>query len=314
MSESDTEKSGPVATVDGEPEIRTDAASLSTQPAPPAARPVRGHGPLVRLRRAWRRLTSMRTALILLFLLALAAVPGSLLPQRPLNPATVTAYLDDHPTLGPLLDRIGLFDVFASSWFAAIYLLLFISLVGCLVPRLRLHARALRSSPPKAPHRFDRLPESTSYEADTDAEGVLADWTRTLRRGRWRVIRRDLPDGTRALSAEKGYLRETGNLVFHLSLTALLIGLAIGRLWGYQGAVLVEEGKGFCNVTSQYDQFQPGRQVKDRALAPFCVNLDSFTAQYEPNGTPSLYRADIQYSEGIDGQPRPYELEVNEPH
>ena len=33
------------------------------------------------VRTAWRRLTSMRTALILLFLLAVAAVPGSLLPQ-----------------------------------------------------------------------------------------------------------------------------------------------------------------------------------------------------------------------------------------
>src|SRR5262249_61050642 len=101
---------------------------------------------------------SMRTALVLLFLLALAAVPGSLLPQRRLNLAKVAQYRAEHPKLAPLLDRLGLFDVFASPWFAAIYLLLFVSLVGCLVPRIRLHLRALRRPPPAAPRPLDRLP------------------------------------------------------------------------------------------------------------------------------------------------------------
>src|SRR5204863_1351133 len=100
---------------------------------------------------AWRRLRSMRTALVLLFLLALAAVPASLLPQRRLNPAKVVQYRAEHPALAPLLDRFGLFDVFSSPWFAAIYLLLFVSLVGCILPRVRLHLRALRKAPPTAP-------------------------------------------------------------------------------------------------------------------------------------------------------------------
>src|SRR6266487_1595780 len=88
-------------------------------------------------RRSWRQLTSMRTALILLFLLAVAAVPGSVLPQRNVSAEKVTAWFGTHPRLAPLLDRLGGFDVFASPWFSAIYLLLFVSLVGCLVPRLR---------------------------------------------------------------------------------------------------------------------------------------------------------------------------------
>ena len=54
-------------------------------------------GPLGMLRWAWTQLTSMRTALFLLLLLAVAAVPGSLFPQRPANPAVVTQYLKDHP-------------------------------------------------------------------------------------------------------------------------------------------------------------------------------------------------------------------------
>src|SRR5919107_6397568 len=83
------------------------------------------------LRNTWRGLTSMRTALVLLFLLALAALPGALLPQYSLNPERVRAYKAEYPTLAPILDRLGFFEVFASPWFAASYLLLFVSLVGC---------------------------------------------------------------------------------------------------------------------------------------------------------------------------------------
>ena len=87
-------------------------------------------GLLALLRNTWRTLTSMGTALVLLFLLALAAIPGALLPQRSLNAGKVDEYLAAHPTVGPWLDRLQAFDVFASFWFTAIYVLLFVSLFG----------------------------------------------------------------------------------------------------------------------------------------------------------------------------------------
>ncbi len=311
---------GTVTTVDvgAAREETPDVATLSTQPAPPDRDGRRVAGPAAAFRRGWRRLTSMRTALVLLFLLALAAVPGSLLPQRPLNPIKVDRYLAEHPAIGPLLDRLGLFDVFGTPWFGAIYLLLFVSLVGCLVPRIRLHLRALRGAPPAAPRHLDRLPESASYQVDGAPEQLAGPARGALRAGRagvgWRVVRRDEPGGVVTLAAEKGYLRETGNLIFHVALTVLLVGIAAGRLWGYQGTVLVEEGKGFCNSVALYDAFRPGRLVRGGGLAPFCVDrLDSFTATYDPDGTPSLFRADLTYSEGTDGGERRYPLEVNKP-
>jgi cytochrome c biogenesis protein len=86
---------------------------------------------------AWRTLTSMRTAVILLALLALAAVPGSLLPQRNVatDPMAVARFVQDNPRLAPWLDRMGLFEVYAAPWFAAIYILLLVSMTGCVLPR-----------------------------------------------------------------------------------------------------------------------------------------------------------------------------------
>ncbi len=77
------------------------------------------------LRNSWRQLTSMRTALTLLFLLAIASIPGSVLPQRAVSAQAVSDYFRDHPDLAPTLDRLGAFDAYASVWFSAIYVLLF---------------------------------------------------------------------------------------------------------------------------------------------------------------------------------------------
>jgi cytochrome c biogenesis protein len=298
---------GPDTTVrDGD----VEPAELSTQPAP--VRSWHG-GPVAFARNSWRRLTSMRTALVLLFLLALASVPGSLLPQRPLNPTKVDQYIADHPGWSRILDTAGLFDVFAAPWFAAIYLLLFISLVGCVVPRLRQHAAAMLSAPPAVPRRLERLASADSFSADGVPADVAARAVRRLRG--WKTVTRKEDGGVVTVAAEKGYLRETGNLVFHAALVVLLVGVAAGKLWGYQGTVLLTETQpGICNAVPLYDSFRPGKLVDGSGLAPFCIDsLDKFTATYDPSGTPSEFRADITYSVGVNGAPQKDSLRVNHP-
>jgi cytochrome c biogenesis protein len=150
----------------------------------------------------WRQLTSMRTALILLLMLGLAAIPGSLFPQRTQDPLAVRAYLENRPTLGPILDRLSLFDVFGSPWFSAIYLLLFLSLIGCVLPRSIEHARALRAKPPRTPRNLSRLEEYRELSSDLVVPAVLEQAEKHLRATRFRVERYD-----GSIAAEKGYLR-----------------------------------------------------------------------------------------------------------
>jgi cytochrome c biogenesis protein len=253
----------------------------------------------------------MRTAIVLLFLLALAAVPGSLLPQRALSQNKVNAYFTDNPTLAPVLDRLYLFDVFSSPWFAAVYLLLFVSLIGCVLPRALEHARALRAAPPQAPRHLLRLPDSGELTTPLPGTQALDVVDEELRVRRFRVVRRDTGNGPE-LSAEKGYLKETGNLLFHLSLVALLLGLAGGKLWGYEGSILVTEGQGFCNSFQQYDTYSSGPLVASGDLSPMCVDLEDFRAEYEENLTAASFTADIRYGPpGEDG--RPTTIGVNGP-
>jgi cytochrome c biogenesis protein len=290
--------------------VSTVAPPREAAPQPPAG-PSAGRRAWAVWLRWWRRLTAMRTAIILLFLLALAAIPGSLLPQRSLNQTNVTRYFAEHPTLAPVLDRLYLFDVFSSPWFAAVYLLLFVSLIGCVVPRAVEHARALRAAPPPAPRRLLRLPDSAELATPLPAGAALDVVEEELRVARYRVVRRETAAGPE-LSAEKGHLKETGNLLFHLSLVALLLGLAGGKLWGYEGSILVTEGQGFCNSFQQYDTYSSGPLIDSGDLSPLCIDLEDFRAEYEENLTAASFTADIRHG-GPGEEGRSTTIGVNEP-
>lgn len=268
------------------------------------------------LRNTWRGLTSMRTALVLLFLLALAALPGALLPQRGLNPQKTDEYIASHGSWGGFLDRLEFFNVYGSVWFSAVYLLLFISLVGCLLPRTFEYAKALRGKPVLTPRNLTRLPHHHTSTVTRTPEEVMAVARQRLKG--WRLVEREEDDGVRSVSAERGYLRETGNLVFHFAMLGLIVALAIGKMYQYEGQVVVmADGSQFCNSgTLSYDTFRPGLRVDGTDLDPFCVQVNDFDAHFLPTGQPDHYRADIDYQSGDDlttGTWRPYTLEVNSP-
>ncbi|WP_207545480.1 cytochrome c biogenesis protein ResB [Mycolicibacter sinensis] len=269
-----------------------------------------------RLRNTWRALTSMGTALVLLFLLALAAIPGALLPQRNLNAAKVDEYLALHPVLGPWLNRLEAFDVFSSFWFTAIYVLLCISLIGCLTPRTLEHLRNLRASPVAAPRNLARLPKHAETQLAGDADELGAQLAGRLRG--WRRTTRS-EGGVVEVSAEKGYLREFGNLVFHFALLGLLASVAVGRLFGYEGNVMViaDGGPGFCSASpAAFDSFRAGTTVDGTRLHPMCIRVNDFEANYLVSGLATSFTAHIDYQVGEDLRAdrwRPYLLEVNHP-
>lgn len=276
------------------------------------------------LRWSWRQLTSMRTALVLLLLLAIAAVPGSIVPQRGADPNGVTQYFTDNPDLAPVLDKLSLFDVYSSPWFSAIYILLFISLIGCVLPRTKHHWKALRSQPPRTPARLSRLDDHRSVTVSVpegqDAASVAASAVETaaaqLRKSGYRIARYD-GRGAFSVSAERGYLRETGNLVFHAALVGVLIAVGVGGGFTYTGQRVLVEGQAFTNSLLDYSSFNPGRFVNTNALAPYSMTLDRFDVTYVPPGQPGSGQAG-DFAANVttltpDGQRQEGQVRVNHP-
>jgi cytochrome c biogenesis protein len=279
--------------------------------------------PLELARWAWRQLTSMRVALFLLFLLAVVAIPGSIVPQREANPLAASDWAQRNPGLVPWAERLGLFDVYSTPWFSAVYLLLMISLVGCIAPRLRQHARALRATPPAAPRRLDRMPAHRSWTTTASTEAVLDVAEAALRERRFRVqrgpdVRATAGSGVgEALAAERGYLKETGNLVFHISLVLVLVAVAVGSMFGYRGTVLVVEGSGFANSPIQYDGLSAGSAFDVGDLPPFALTVDSFEMSFVPAGpamgTPDEFVAEVTLEPSPGAPTQQREIRVNTP-
>ncbi|KMS80560.1 cytochrome C biogenesis protein [Streptomyces leeuwenhoekii] len=260
----------------------------------------------------WRQLTSMRVALLLLLLLSLGAIPGSLIPQTGIDATKVEDFRQRHETLAPVYDKLGLFHVYSSVWFSAIYILLFVSLIGCIVPRTWQFVGQLRGLPPKAPKRLTRLPAYTTWRTEAEPEQVREAALALLKKRRFRAHA-----AGDAVAAEKGYLREVGNLAFHIALIVMLIAFAWGQLFKFEGNKLILEGDGFSNTLTQYDDQKSGTLFTPDDLEPFSFVLKDFKGTYEatgPNrGTPRTYEADVTYSVGAYGEEKKTTIKVNEP-
>ena len=271
------------------------------------------------LRWFWRQLTSMRTALFLLMLVAVAAIPGSVFPQTSIDAGRVTQYHTDHPKLSPWLDRLGMFHVFSSPWFAAIYLLLTLSLVGCILPRCKVHFNAMRQGPPQMVRNVDRLPAHTERVLPGTPEEVVAAAKAELRKRRYRL--RGDTDAT-AVASEGGMLRETGNLLFHISLVGIIVSVAAGHVWGWRGDVIVPEKSGFSSTMTRYDTLNLGPWVNpDSDLPDWSLKLKSLNVTFEDKvsptspqwGQPRDFTANVTYKESPTAKWQNDKIQVNHP-
>lgn len=264
----------------------------------------------------WRQLTSMRTALALLLLLAVAAIPGSIWPQRSVDPVRVRTFFEDNPDLAPWLDRLYLFDVYSSPWFAAIYLLLMISLVGCILPRMRQHLGSLRAEPPKVPRRLGRMPVHRQATLDATPAEVVAAARAALKHKRFRLRSED--EDTLAVSAEKGYLKETGNLVFHLALLGIIVAVGAGSLFGWRGEIIIKEGESWTADAGTFDTLNLGPLVDELDIPAFTLTLERLDIEFESQAEGAQFGQPRRF-EGVatvevpDQEPQQRDFAVNDP-
>ena len=273
-------------------------------------------GPLETAVRLWRKLRKMSTALALLFTLAAASVLATFIPQRPLIPSTVEQWLSGEAGPGEpvarVFDWLGLFDVFGATWFAVLVALLFTSLTGCLIPRWRGFFRVARKPAP-AGRNLERLSHRAGWHTALPPEQALDAASRALRAfRRRRLAAEETASGAAQLAAERGHWREGGSLVFHSAFYVLLIGVVIGKAFGFTGQINLPEGDAFAETRIMYDLAEPGRYFGLDGHAGFVVELDDFDVSYFPEFTPKDFVSRVRILE--DGREvRRGETRVNHP-
>ena len=279
-------------------------------PAPPR-RPSAGRRVAGRLLRWWRRLTAMRTALVLLFLLALAAVPGSLLPQRSLSQNKVNAVLHRPPDAG--------------------------AGAGPALPVRRLQLAVVRRDLPAAVHLADRLRAAAGARARPGAAGRAAAgpaqpapaarlrraaprrWPapqaldvveEELRVRRFRVVRAGRRAG--ALRREGLPARRPATCCSTSPWWRCCSAWPAASCGATRAASWSPRARASATPSSSTTPTRPGRWSTSSDLTPLCVDLDNFQAKYEENLTAASFTADIRY--GAPGEAgRPTTIGVNHP-
>lgn len=257
----------------------------------------------------WRTLRSMRTALVLLLLLALAAVAGSLVPQVGVSDARIAAMFRDHPLRANLYGRAGLFDVYGSWWFTFIYTLLLVSLAACLLPRTRAMVRNLRTRPAPA-RELDGMRHYAERTVAAEPDRAIRDARRVLRRRLFRVSRSNRDP---SIAADKGLAREAGSLLFHWSFFLLLIGIVYGKATGFTGQAVIVEGGTWTEAHANYDGVIREGRFFDEGHSGVQVHVDSFTATYRSTGQPADFVTHAELSDPVGGAVKTVDIRVNHP-
>jgi cytochrome c biogenesis protein len=250
----------------------------------------------------------MRTALILLLVVAVASVFGSLVPQLGVARPAVLRLFFDHPLLARVYRTLGLFDVYGSWWFTTCYALLLISLASCLIPRTRALRRGLglRPQPLRELEGMRHFAEGT---VPVPPERALERARGILRRRHFRIA--PVEPG---LSAEKGVSRETGSLLFHWSLFLLLIGAVYGKGFGFTGQATVVEGDTWTEAHAAYDlPPSEGRFFRESMHTGFQVRVDDFQATYHPSGLPEQFVSQVTLLDDRGRHIEHREIRVNQP-
>lgn len=253
----------------------------------------------------YRKLTSMRFALLLLGVLALLTLAGTLLVQAPAevtsDSQTYASWLDSvRPKYGgwtDVLDFLGLFSVFSSIWFKAGVALLAASLISCSVRNVpRLWRKATRPRMVMTRAFFERAPHRAEIVTPAAPGKTLATVRSAFRSQHFRTAIERHGDEIH-ICADRFRWGPFGRIVAHLSFVVILIGAALTATSGFRD-------EGFAVPVGQTAKVGHGTNLSVRAV--------SFTDSYYLNGEPRDYASKLVVYDG--GKPvKSQEVRVNHP-
>lgn len=248
----------------------------------------------------WDLLTSVRVAIVLILALTATAFIGSLLiqPVQTVDPTLITdptqhqAFMDFARKrygflAGPLapqalrdatvgaMDAIGLFDVFNATWFRLLLGILACSVTMCTLNRLEPVWRTLR----EPIVRRTALYYDTARNRRVLAAGTLERLRPLLRSRRYRLYEERDGDVAYVLADKNAWAR-AGTLASHLALLVLILGGAIGTLFGFKVDLAIPNG-------ASLPVFPVGTTDN------ITVRNDAFKADFRPDGSPSDYYSDL---------------------
>lgn len=288
------------------------------------------------IRRPWFAfLSSMRFAVALLCILAIASIIGTVLQQ---NQPAADYVVKFGPFWSQIFHFLGLFDVYASAWFVLIMLFLVISTALCLWRNIPPFLREMRSFRINAKRQsLIAMKHSSLLQGKLAVE--VAERYLSVQGFQYKKAERE--DGSILLAAKKGAMNKWGYIFAHLAIIVICIGglidsnllLKVGMMTGkivpdtqsmyakdfkpesimgennpsFRGNVNIAEGQTADVVFLNADK---GVLVQD---LPFSVKLNKFSVEYYNTGMPKDFASELEVSNKRTGEVIHKTIRVNHP-
>lgn len=226
-------------------------------------------------------LSSVKLTVVLLLIIAVSSVLGTVIPQKEAS-EVLSDTLD--PWVASLLNVMQLFDVYHSAWFMILVATLCINIVVCSLFRLRNYRRfSKRWNTPARPDRMVKKQFITGNESQNDLNGKIRNILSTAYR---RGNHIDTGQGT-LVYGERGFRKRLFTHLIHLGVLIIIIGAAIGYLYGFEGYVEIFEGESIEKVYHRVD----GSTID----LGFTLRCDDFSMDYYKDGVLKEYRSDLSF-------------------
>ncbi|WP_260466793.1 cytochrome c biogenesis protein ResB [Pandoraea apista] len=282
--------------------------------------------------------SSMRFAINLLSVLAIASIIGTVLKQGDPYPNYVNQF---GPFWADVFRSIGLYTVYSSWWFLLILFFLMASTTLCIVrnaPKMIADIRSWRDHVREGSLRA--FGHKGEFTGPTPRGDLLPRLTGYLGRRGYRFVVRER-DGATLVAAKAGAINKIGYIFAHSAIVIICLGGLVDSdlliraqmaLFGkspLQGNAVISQipethrlspnnpaFRGYSFVpeggksTTAILNFQDGSVVQD---LPFSIELKKFHVDYYSTGMPKLFASDIVVTDPETGKSVDATVKVNEP-
>jgi cytochrome c biogenesis protein len=290
------------------------------------------------LRSAVELVSSMRFAIALLVVLAIASIVGTVLTQDDPYPNYVNQF---GPFWADIFRGLSLYTVYSAWWFMLILGFLIVSISLCVVrnaPKMIADAKSWKDRVREGSLRaFHHKAEYACGGTRAEAAGRLG---ALLGRIGYKYVVRESGEAT-LIAAKRGGLAKIGYIFAHIAIVVICIGGLLDsnlpikfQMWlfgktpvtsnstiseigpehrlstgnpTFRGYAWVPEGQ---HVSTAILNQPNGSLIQD---LPFSIQLDKFIVDYYSTGMPKLFASDIVITDHKTGARVPARIEVNKP-
>jgi len=298
-------------------------------------------GMQVQTRRRWlsdtvELISSMRFAISLLTLIAIASVIGTVLQQNQPMPNYVNQF---GPFWFEVFDKLGLYAVYSAWWFLLIMGFLVVSTTLCIVRNTPKMLRDMRNWREQVREQSLRnFHHKAEWQSDVDAPALAADLARRIEDSGYR-LKLFQKEGGVLIAAKRGAANKWGYIFAHAAIVIICIGGLLDsdlpirfQIWfngkvPFSGSGLISEIPpehriGTGNPSFRANTFIPEGATTNTAMIPyrdgilvqelpFAIELKKFVVEHYSTGMPKLFASEVVVHDGTSSFPA--RIEVNRP-